>query len=127
MDRILTLSRILFIPCFSTKKTMILLLFFAFLSGLVTIFAPCIWPLLPIILSSTATGGHKKPLGITLGIMLSFGLLTLSISYLVRIIPFDSNSLRYIAVVIIGLLGFTLVVPKLSGILETYVSRLDRK
>lgn len=106
---------------------MILLLFFAFLSGLVTIFAPCIWPLLPIILSSTATGGHKKPLGITLGIMLSFGLLTLSISYLVRIIPFDSNSLRYIAVVIIGLLGFTLVIPKLSGILETYVSRISGK
>lgn len=106
---------------------MILLFFFAFLSGLVTIFAPCIWPLLPIILSSTATGGRRKPLGITLGIMLSFGLLTLSISYLVRIIPFDPNSLRYLAVVIIGLLGLTLVVPRLSGILEGYVGRISGK
>ena len=106
---------------------MILLFFFAFLSGLVTIFAPCIWPLLPIILSSTATGGHKKPLGITLGIMLSFGLLTLSISYLVRIIPFDPNALRYVAVVIIGLLGLTLVVPRFSGILEAYVGRISGK
>lgn len=34
---------------------MLLLLIFAFISGLVTILAPCIWPLLPIILSSSAT------------------------------------------------------------------------
>lgn len=104
---------------------MTILLFFAFVSGLITIFAPCIWPLLPIILSSTATGGHKKPLGITLGIMISFALFTLTISYIVRIIPFDPNALRLFAVVVIGVLGITLVVPKLSQLLEGYVSRLS--
>lgn len=103
------------------------LLLFAFISGLVTIFAPCIWPLLPIILSSTTTGGHRKPLGITLGIMLSFGFLTLTISYIVKIIPFDPNILRYLAVVIIGFLGLALIIPKLSGLLEAYVSRLSGK
>lgn len=106
---------------------MIILLVFAFISGLLTIFAPCIWPLLPIILSSTATGGHRKPLGITLGIMLSFGIFTLVISYLVKIIPFDPNSLRLFAVVVIGFLGVTLVIPKLSQILEGYVSRFSGK
>lgn len=102
-----------------------ILLFFAFVSGLITIFAPCIWPLLPIILSSTATGGHKKPLGITLGIMISFALFTLTISYIVRIIPFDPNALRLFAVIVIGFLGITLIVPKLSAVLEGYVSRLS--
>lgn len=104
---------------------MTILLFFAFVSGLITIFAPCIWPLLPIILSSTATGGHKKPLGITLGIMTSFALFTLTISYIIRIIPFDPNVLRLFAVIVIGFLGVTLAVPKLSGLLEGYVSRLS--
>jgi cytochrome c biogenesis protein CcdA/thiol-disulfide isomerase/thioredoxin len=79
----------------------------------------------PIILSSTATGGHKKPLGITLGIMISFALFTLTISYIVRIIPFDPNALRLFAVIIIGFLGITLVVPQLSSLLEGYVSRLS--
>ncbi len=106
---------------------MVVLLFFAFISGLVTIFAPCIWPLLPIILSSTAGGGHRKPLGITLGILMSFALLTLTISYIVKIIPFDPEILRYFAVVIIGFLGIMLVVPKLSAMLEGYVSRLSGK
>src|SRR5260221_5862981 len=97
---------------------MILLFFFAFISGLITIAAPCIWPLLPLILSSTTTGGHRKPLGITLGILISFGLLTLFLSSVIAVIPFNANVLRYFAVVVIGLLGLTLLIPKFSGILE---------
>lgn len=104
---------------------MIILLFFAFISGVITIAAPCIWPLLPIILSSTTAGGHKKPLGITLGIMASFTIFTLTISYIVKIIPFDPNALRLFAVVVIGFLGIALIVPKLNHILEGYVSRLS--
>ena len=101
------------------------LLIFAFVSGLITILAPCIWPLLPIILSATATGGHRKPLGITLGIIISFGLVTLTISYIVKIIPFDPNVLRLFAVVVIGLLGLTLLIPRLSAMFEGYVSKLS--
>lgn len=104
---------------------MLILLLFAFISGLVTIAAPCIWPLLPIVLSSTATGGHKKPLGITLGIITSFALFTLTLSYIIKIIPFDPDILRLFAVLVIGLLGLSLIIPKLSAILEGWVSRLS--
>lgn len=106
---------------------MTILLLFAFLSGLVTIAAPCIWPLLPIILSSAATGGHRRPLGVTLGIMLSFTILTLTIAYLVRIIPFDPEILRYVAVMIISILGLTLLIPALGARLEGAVSTLSNK
>ncbi len=103
------------------------LLLFTFFSGLITIFAPCIWPLLPIILSSSSSGGKRKPLGITLGIMLSFAFFTLTISYIVKIIPFDPNILRYFAVVVIGFLGLTLIIPQLNVIVEGFVSRLSSK
>ena len=103
---------------------MIILLFFAFLSGLVTIAAPCIWPILPIVLSSSATGGKRRPLGVTLGIITSFSILTLSIAYIVRIIPFDTEWLRYISVAIITFLGLSLIIPKLGAFIETAVSRL---
>ncbi len=106
---------------------MTILLLFAFLSGLVTIFAPCIWPLLPIILSSTTTGEKAKPLGITVGIVISFAFFTLTISYLVKLIPFDPNILRLFAVIVIGFLGLSLIIPKLSQILEGYVSRISGK
>ena len=103
---------------------MLILLFFAFIAGVVTIFAPCIWPILPIILSGTTTGGRKKPLGITAGIMVSFGFFTLALSYLERILPISPNGLRYFAVAVIFLLGLTLLVPRFSRILEASVSRL---
>lgn len=104
---------------------MLVLLVFSFISGLVTIAAPCIWPLLPIVLSASSTGGHRKPLGITVGIMVSFALFTLTISYIVKIIPFDPNILRLFAVVVIGFLGLTLIIPRLNHMLEGWVSRLS--
>src|SRR5581483_1109630 len=105
---------------------MLLLLGFAFLSGLVTILAPCVWPLLPIILSSSVTHkGHQRPLGIVLGIMLSFAIFTLSVSYLVKLFHFDPNSLRIVAVIVITFLGLTMIVPALSQLVEGTVSRLS--
>lgn len=107
---------------------MILLLFFAFLAGVVTILAPCMWPMLPIVLSSTVKGtDHKRPLGITIGVMASFAVFTLSVSYLVRAFHFDPNILRIFAVVVIIFLGLTLIIPALSQIVEGLVSRLTSK
>ncbi len=106
---------------------MLILLLFAFISGLVTIAAPCIWPLLPIILSSSSTGGHRKPLGITMGIATSFAFFTLALSYIVKIIPLDPNALRLFAVAIISFFGLTLLVPALNRVVEGYVSRLSGK
>lgn len=107
---------------------MILLLGFAFLSGLVTILAPCIWPLLPIVLSSSAAGkNHIRPLGITLGIMLSFTIFTLAISFLVRIFHLDPNIVRLFAVIVLVLMGLSMIIPALSQIIELGVSRLSGK
>src|SRR6266571_2666219 len=93
---------------------MMILLLFAFVSGLITIFAPCIWPLLPIVLSSSSTGGKRKPLGITLGIITSFSCFTLAISSLVKTIDINPDIPRFLAVVIIGLCGLLMVIPALS-------------
>lgn len=103
---------------------MLVLSFFTFISGFLTILAPCIWPLLPIILSASTQGGKKRPLGITLGITLSFAIFTLTISYIVRIFPFDVDSLRLFAVAVVALMGLTFVVPQLTKLLEGYVSKL---
>lgn len=98
-------------------------LVFAFISGLVTIVAPCIWPLLPIVLSSSALGGHRRPIGLTIGILLSFGSITLSVSYFVALFHFDPNILRVIAVIVLLFLGATLVIPSLTQLFEGLISR----
>jgi len=97
-----------------------ILLAIAFFSGLITILAPCIWPLLPIIFAYSATGGKRKVLGITLGIMGSFAFFTLTISYLVSRLNFNPDFLRLFAVFVIGFLGLTLVIPAMGRFLESY-------
>ena len=101
-----------------------ILLFFAFLAGFVTILAPCIWPLLPIVLSASSAGGKKRPLGITLGVMTSFTVFTLSISYLEKIFHIDANLFRLIAVIIIGGLGLSMMIPSLGTRFENLINRL---
>lgn len=104
---------------------MILLFVFAFISGSLTIFAPCIWPLLPVIFSSAATGKRIKSLGLSLGILLSFGFLTLSISYLVQFLHLDPQILRLSAVIILLYFGLSLVIPKLSTLTENLIAKIS--
>lgn len=105
---------------------MILLITFSFLAGLATILAPCIWPVLPIVLSSSVGGGggHRRPLGITLGVMISFTIFTLTAATLVRVFHLDPNVLRTLAVIVITFLGLTMIFPALATQFETLLSRL---
>ena len=102
------------------------LLLFSFAAGLATILAPCIWPLLPIVLTASSGEGRRRPLGLVLGLMTSFLILTLSVSYLEKALGIDPDAFRLAAVAVISLLGLSLIVPSLGSRFEVLVSRLLR-
>src|SRR5262249_43242652 len=104
---------------------MMILLVFAFVSGLLTILAPCILPLLPIMLSSSSTGGKSKPLGIMLGIITSFSCLTLTLPSVVKSMNFNPDMVRFLAACLIGMLGFLMAIPALLVKLEGRLSCLS--
>ena len=103
---------------------MIILILFSLLSGLVTVLSPCILPVLPIVLSSTLTGGKRRPLGVVTGLIISFSIFTLAISQIVSLLGISANVLRIVAVVIIGVLGLSLLLPGLNKQVEKLFSRL---
>jgi cytochrome c biogenesis protein CcdA/thiol-disulfide isomerase/thioredoxin len=105
---------------------MAILLFFAFLSGFVTVLSPCVLPVLPIVLSSSAASGKRRPLGVITGLVISFSLFTLLISQIVRLLGLSANTLRIVAVVIIGFLGLSMIIPKLNELVERAFSFLPR-
>ena len=108
---------------------MILLLFFSFLAGVVTILSPCILPVLPIILSSTIGGqetGKSRPVGVILGFVASFTFFTLFLSLLVRTIGISANVLRFFSVIVVASFGVALLVPSFQHILEQLFSKLSR-
>jgi len=102
---------------------MLVLTFFAFLAGVVTILSPCILPVLPIVLSGSV-GGKRRPLGVVLGFILSFSAFTLLLSTLVQLLNIPPNTLRYVAVIIILLFGLVLLIPPLQKQFELLASKL---
>ncbi len=105
---------------------MIVLLLFAFLSGIATILSPCILPVLPIVLSGSG-GGRKRPLGIIIGFVGSFTIFTLSLSFLIQLLNIPGDSLRFGAVIIIILFGLVLTIPWLQHRFELIAAKLARK
>jgi cytochrome c biogenesis protein CcdA/thiol-disulfide isomerase/thioredoxin len=101
-----------------------LLLGFSFMAGLATVLAPCVWPILPVVLSSSAKEGKLRPFGVALGIIVSFASLTLALSYLVRAFGIDPNIFRNIAVVVLFILGMSFIIPRITALIEVGVSRL---
>ena len=105
---------------------MIILYGVAFISGLFTILAPCIWPLLPIVLADvTQSKSKRRPLGITVGVAISFAFFTLAISALESSLGFSPNILRKFAVVVLLVIGISMVVPALSRRMEASISSLS--
>jgi cytochrome c biogenesis protein CcdA/thiol-disulfide isomerase/thioredoxin len=104
---------------------MILLIIFSFIAGFVTILSPCILPVLPIVLSGSLVGGHRRPLGIVTGFILSFSLFTLFLSVIVRATGISSELLRNISVVIVLLFGLSLLLPNFQILIEKLFTRLS--
>lgn len=93
---------------------MAILLFFAFIAGIVTVLSPCVLPVLPALLSAGAGKGHYRPHGIILGLVLSFAFFTLTLTAIVHATGISPNFLRYIAIVLIAFFGLTMLFPTLG-------------
>jgi cytochrome c biogenesis protein CcdA len=97
----------------------------AFLAGVLTIAAPCILPLLPILLG-TAVGQNSKtrPLYIVLGFVLVFSVAALSLSYLTSRLGLSANALRIGAIFILSLFGLSLLWPVPFELLMGQLNRI---
>lgn len=102
---------------------MLILILFTFVSGLLTILAPCVWPILPVIFV-TSSGSKHKPLGITLGILTTFSIFTLIISIILRSSGIGLSTLTNISVVILLLIGVSFIFPSINKVFETLISKL---
>jgi cytochrome c biogenesis protein CcdA len=87
----------------------------AFVSGVFTILAPSIWPLLPIILSTSATEqGTHRPLLVTVGILASFIIFTTSVSLLTQHFQINHTLFKVAAVIALCYIGTSLLWPRLN-------------
>jgi cytochrome c biogenesis protein CcdA/thiol-disulfide isomerase/thioredoxin len=102
---------------------MAVLIAFAFLSGVVTVLSPCILPVLPIVLAGSVGRGKARPLGVVVGFVVTFVTFTLALTAIVHALGLPPDTLRFIAVALLVLLGVVMIVPKLRDRFEMLVSR----
>ena len=103
-----------------------ILFIFAFLGGMCTIFSPCILPVIPVVLAAGASKGRLRPLGVTLGLIVSFTFFTAALSFLVHSLGISATMLRYLAIGCLALFGLCMVIPSLSLKVSSLLSPLAR-
>jgi cytochrome c biogenesis protein CcdA/thiol-disulfide isomerase/thioredoxin len=103
---------------------MLILIIFAILAGAGTALSPCVLPVLPALLASGGVGGRRRPLGVVLGLTVTFTITIVGIAKVVGGVGLGSDPLRDIAVAVLLASGFVLLVPSVGDRLEARMSRL---
>ncbi|MEJ7783356.1 MAG: cytochrome c biogenesis protein DipZ [Solirubrobacteraceae bacterium] len=105
---------------------MVLLTLFAFIAGAATAVSPCVLPVLPALLAAGAAGGRRRPLGIVLGLALTFTITIVGLAEVVDGVGLGDGILRDVAIAVLALAGLLLFVPALAARVEAPLSRLAR-
>ena len=105
---------------------MALLLLFALIAGAGTAISPCVLPILPALLSAGATGGRRRPLGIVLGLAITFTITIVGLAEVVDGVGLGDGSLRSLAVIVLVAFGVLLLIPALADRTEAVLSPLAR-
>ncbi|MGH2975211.1 MAG: cytochrome c biogenesis protein DipZ [Solirubrobacterales bacterium] len=102
---------------------MALLMLFGFVAGAGTALSPCVLPVLPIALSAGATGGRRRPLGIVVGLAVSFTFATVALVYVISALGLPNDLLRKLAIAVLLGFGISLMIPPLAARIEAAMSR----
>src|ERR1700738_871954 len=105
---------------------MLLLMLFALTAGAVTAITPCVLPVLPALLSASAAGGRRRPLGIVIGLGLTFTIAIVALAQLVKGVGLASSAARTAAIVVLIAFGLLMLIPELASYVQAPLSRLAR-
>jgi cytochrome c biogenesis protein CcdA/thiol-disulfide isomerase/thioredoxin len=105
---------------------MLLLLLVALIAGAGTAVTPCVLPVLPALLSASALGGRRRPLGIVLGLALTFTIAIVALASLVKGVGLASSATRTLAIIVLIAFGVILLIPGLAQRVQAPLSRLAR-
>ncbi|MBJ7459255.1 MAG: cytochrome c biogenesis protein DipZ [Thermoleophilaceae bacterium] len=106
---------------------MTLLLIFAFIAGAATALSPCALPVLPVVFAAGVTGGRKRPLGIAVGLALSFTFAVVVLVYVLSALGLPDSLLRTFAIAVLLVFGLSLVMPKAADWVEFQISKLTSR
>src|SRR6266498_815435 len=98
----------------------------AFAAGVITVFTPCILPVLPVVLASGTTGSKRRPYAVAAGLVTTFTLFVLAGAWIWSLLGIDRKYQIQIGAVLLGVLALTLIVPAAAALVERPFAFLTR-
>jgi cytochrome c biogenesis protein CcdA/thiol-disulfide isomerase/thioredoxin len=105
---------------------MLLLMLFALIAGAGTAITPCVLPVVPALLASSATGGRRRPIGIVIGLAATFTIAIVLLAQLVKGVGLASGAARTLAIVVLIAFGIAMLIPDVAARIQAPLSRLAR-
>lgn len=102
---------------------MLLLMPIAFVSGILTVFSPCVLPILPIVLASGIDGNSKRIKGVIVGLIISFTITSLLLATFARALGVPADTVRVLAVVLLVVFGLSLIFPIIWEKIQVFIER----
>ena len=86
-----------------------------FVAGMLSIFSPCVLPILPIVLGAAASEQRLGPVALAIGLSLSFVTIGLFVATMGFSIGLDADLFRYVAAALIVVIGVVLMLPRFAA------------
>ena len=86
----------------------------AVVAGVLGILSPCVWPLVPIVMSSAATSGRSGPVFLALGLSTAFAVSGTVLTLVLLNLGFNPDGFRYVAAGLLVLIALMLLVKPLG-------------
>lgn len=98
----------------------------ALVAGILSILSPCVWPLVPVVMSSAATSGKMGPVLLGLGLSVSFAVAGTVLTFFLVSTGLDPELVRYLAAGLLILVAMTLLVKSFGDWLSVRLSLMSR-
>lgn len=96
-------------------------------AGALGILSPCVWPLVPVVMSSATTGGRSGPWWLAAGLGPSFALAGTLLSGLLVSTGLDPTTFRRVSAGLLVAVALVILVPALGDRLSLLLSRLSAR
>ena len=98
----------------------------AFVAGMLSILSPCIWPLVPVVMTSAATSGRTGPLWLALGLSIAFAVAGTILTFVFLNLDMNPDAMRGVAATLLVIVGVSLAVPAVGACITSGLGVLTR-
>ena len=99
----------------------------AYIAGVLSILSPCVWPLVPIVMTSASGKGKTGPLYLALGLSTAFALAGSILTFVLLNAGLNPDAFRWFAAGLLVLIGLTLIIKPFADWLSLRLSALSSR